>query len=104
MRGIKLSGCGSWRRTFPARVTVGAASNAPTKRMWERATLRAAHRRCMATLELRLLFVEEGIDVGGQVGAGPILGTDDFAVEAAAAGDDVSVGIHGRAVGEGNLF
>ncbi len=52
----------------------------------------------------KLLFVQKGIDVSGHFGAVPILGADDFAVEAAAAGDDVGVRIHGGAVGEGNLF
>jgi len=51
----------------------------------------------------RLSFVQEGIDVGGHVGTGPILSADDFAVEAAAAGDHVSVGKHSGAVGKGDL-
>ena len=51
-----------------------------------------------------LLFVEKGIDVGGHVGAVPVLSADDFAVESSTAGDDVRVGIHGSAVGERDLF
>jgi len=51
-----------------------------------------------------LLFVERGVNVGGHVRAGPILGTHDFAVEMAAASDDVCVGIHGGTVGKRNLF
>ena len=52
----------------------------------------------------RLLLGEEGIDVGEHGGAGPVLGTDDFAVDAAVAANDVCIGIHGGAIRKRDRF
>jgi hypothetical protein len=41
-----------------------------------------------------LLGIEERVDVRGHIGAGPILGADDFAIDATIAVYDVGVGIH----------
>ena len=51
----------------------------------------------------RLLPAEERVEVGGYVRAGPILRTNDFAVDAAVAVDDVGVGKHGGAILEWNI-
>jgi hypothetical protein len=48
--------------------------------------------------------MDDGIEVGDHFGAGPILGADDFAINAAIGIDDVSFGIHGGAVVEGDLL
>lgn len=50
----------------------------------------------------RLFLGEEGVEVGEHGGAGPVLGADDLAIDAAVATDDVGIGIHGGAVGEGD--
>jgi len=48
--------------------------------------------------------MDDGVEVGEHVGAGPVLGTDDFAVDAAVAVDDVGFGVHGGAVVERDLL
>src|SRR5271155_5121679 len=51
-----------------------------------------------------LLGIDDGFEVGHHIGAGPILGADDFAVDAAVAIDDVGFRVHGGAVVEGDLL
>jgi len=51
-----------------------------------------------------LLGIEKRVEVSGQVGAGPILGTDNFAVDAAFAVDNVGVRVHGGTVREWDFF
>jgi len=51
-----------------------------------------------------LLGIDDGIQVGHHFGAGPILGADDFAVDASLAIDDVGFWVHGGAVVERNLL
>ena len=52
----------------------------------------------------KLLRLSSGIKIRRQFRTGPILRTDDFAVETAFAVDDVSFWIHCGAVGAGDLF
>src|SRR5262250_448201 len=47
-----------------------------------------------------LLAFQQGVEIGGHIGAGPVLGADDLAIDASVAVDDVRVGIHRRAVGQ----
>src|SRR5208282_3937292 len=50
------------------------------------------------------LGVNDGIEVGRHFRAGPILGADDFAVDAALAVDHVGFWVHGGAVVDGDLL
>ena len=51
-----------------------------------------------------LILLLQGDDVGEHFGIGPILRTDDLAVDAALTVDDVGFGVHRGAVSEGNFF
>jgi hypothetical protein len=65
--------------------------------------LRCARVQNRADSKSWLLGVEEGIEVLRHFGRGPILGTDDLAVNVAGAVNDIGIGVHAGAVIEGSL-